>query len=44
MTDADIEEIRTGLKLVPGIETKTIEDIVNALKKHQNNPVNRIFI
>lgn len=44
MTDADIEEIRTGLKLVPEIEIKTIDDIVNALKKYQNNPVSRIFI
>lgn len=41
MSDAEIEEMRVGLRLAPDMDNKTIENIVNAMKKYQNNAVTR---
>lgn len=41
MTDAEIEVMRNNLNGMPGLETKTVEKIVDAMKTYRENPVNR---
>lgn len=38
-SEADIQQIRAGLEALPGMQTKSIENMVNTLKMYRNNPV-----
>lgn len=39
LNDHEIQEIRTGLEGVSGMEAKSVESIVDTLKKYRSRPV-----
>lgn len=43
MTDEEIETMRTELKELPGMETETVEKIMDAMKNHRDFPVNEFY-